>query len=88
MFDIAQALGRRPIIQTCHPKASGKVKTRRQRWDVITGPTAAQNYSRQDDQHVWRRARWVTAEEYGGPLYGLTVAEGASYVAEGIAVHH
>jgi len=88
MYDIAQALGYRPVIRHTPPVVNGFARTRQWRWEVATSGLNARNYSTQDDQHVWRKVREIRLEDYIGPVYDLTVEGDHSYVAEGVGVHN
>lgn len=88
MYDIAQALGERPVIDRREATQNSAARMRLPRWTITMAATSSQNYSRQDDVHVWRKVRELTVEPYDGPVYDLTVEGDHSYVAEGIGVHN
>lgn len=88
MYDIAQALGYRPVIRHVAPVQNKYAATRRWRWEVATATESSKNYSTQDETHVWRKVREMHLEDYVGPVYDLTVEGAHSYVAEGIGVHN
>jgi hypothetical protein len=86
MYDIAQALGRHPVVATQAPITNSAAKTRRPRWTLTMAPGMGR--CRQDDTHVWRKVRALEIEDYVGPVYDLTVEGDHSYVAEGVGVHN
>lgn len=88
MYDIAQALGLRPVIRHVPPVNNRHAQVRRWRWEVGTSSTGASGYSTQDERHVWRKVRELRVEDYVGPVYNLSVEGDESYVAEGIGVHN
>ena len=87
MYDIAQALGLRPIIRWCPPteklqKTSYEVDIEAQRNNSgIQG-------CEMDKTHVWRRVRGIEQHPFDGMVYNLSVEGDESYVAEGIGVHN
>ena len=89
MYDIAQALGRRPAIRCYHSPTYGSVKERRPRWEVTWNESTGDTYrSEQTDTHVWRKVRGIERQEFAGPVYNLEVEGDNSYVAEGVGVHN
>src|SRR6185437_35729 len=67
MYDIAQALGKRPSLRYSEPKPSHGVKSRLPRWDFEYGLSGEGTWrSRQDDKHVWRKVRGIVEQEYSG----------------------
>ena len=86
MFDIAQALGRHPVIVRSEPVLNWAAATRKPRWTLTMA--AGPGRCRQTDEHVWRKVRSVVAEDYSGPVFDLTVEGAHSYVAEGVGVHN
>jgi hypothetical protein len=91
MYDIAQALGRRPVITVAPGKVNSAAKERQPSWTVTMAKNPADhthNYSTQDDRHVWRAVREISTEEFSGPVYNLHVQGDESYVAEGVGVHN
>lgn len=89
MYDIAQALGRRPVIRLSHPFPSHGVKVRQDRWDVCyqKKPRSSQ-YCKQSEKYVWRKVKGIDVESFKGPVYNFEVRGDNSYVAEGIGVHN
>lgn len=85
MFDIANAVGRRPTIRYSEPKISHTVKSRQPRWDIEWGDNAR---GEMDEKHVWRKVQGVLLKSFNGPVYNLHVEGDNSYVAEGIGVHN
>lgn len=91
MYDIAQALGRRPAITVAPGKVNSAAKERQPCWTVTMAKNAethTHNYSTQDERHVWRAVRQISIEEFSGPVYNLHIEGDESYVAEGIGVHN
>jgi hypothetical protein len=88
MFDIAQALGRRPAINWGKPTESPGVKVRQPRWTVEMCSKSDNWRVEQDDTHVWRKVRALEREPYEGPVFNLSVEGDESYVTEGIGVHN
>lgn len=86
MYDIAQAVGRSPVLVRSEPTMNSAAATRRPRWTMTMAPRGGR--CRQDDTHVWRKVRQVVLEEYVGPVYDLEVEGDHSYVAEGVGVHN
>jgi hypothetical protein len=87
MYDIAQALGRRPVIDFRESPQNRHAATRRPRWTVTMAAGGANYKSRQDPIHVWRMLRELRLKDHAGPVYNLSVEGDHSYVAEGIGVH-
>lgn len=89
MYDIAQALGRRPAIRYSEPKVSHGVKRRMPRWDVEMGTGGDDTYRCQlEEKHIWRKVRGLLYEPFAGPVFNMEVEGDNSYVAEGIGVHN
>lgn len=88
MYDIAQALGRRPVINWGKATESPGVKVRQPRWTVEMASQSDNWRVRQIDSHVWRKVRGVEEEEFSGYVFNLSVEGDESYVAEGIGVHN
>jgi hypothetical protein len=89
MYDIAQSLGRRPVLDRRESPQNAYAKTRQPRWTVtMAAQSQARNKSHQDETHVWRRVRELRLEDYAGPVFNLEVEGDHSYVAEGVAVHN
>jgi hypothetical protein len=89
MFDIAQALGRRPVIRRCEPVQNRHAKVRQPKWEVDVRVESGDDYRcEQDEQVAWRKVRGVVAEAFQGPVFDLTVEGDHSYVAEGVGVHN
>lgn len=86
MYDIAQAVGRHPVIAWSLPVMNSAAKTRLPRWTITMASGAGR--CRQTDAHVWRKVRELRIEDYVGPVYNLSVEHDESYVAEGIGVHN
>ncbi len=85
MYDIANALNRRPVIgMHTKPYSSGGVNHRRS-WAVgwFDRPRA-----KQDDKTLWQRVRGVDYGSFEGWVYNLEVANDHSYIAEGVGVHN
>ena len=74
MFDIANALGRRPSIRTSFPKVSHGVQRRQQRWDIEYGTVSDDTYRCElDEKTVWRRVREITKEDFDGLVFNMEV---------------
>jgi hypothetical protein len=89
MYDIAQMIGRRPVIVHSESPQNAADRYRLPRWTLtMARHPDAHNYSSQDESHVWRSVRELVVEDYVGPVYDLTVDGDHSYVAEGVGVHN
>jgi C1A family cysteine protease len=88
MYDIAQALGKRPVIKTYPPAKTEGIKHRYPTWTVEMCAKSDNWRVEQDDKHVWRKIRAIERESYSGPVFNLSVQGDESYVAEGIGVHN
>lgn len=86
MYDIAQALGHRPVIDWRESPINSAVLTRKPKWTLTMPPGPGR--CRQTETHVWRKVRKIELEDYVGPVYDLTVEGDHSYVAEGVGVHN
>lgn len=88
MFDIAHALGHRPVIRHLPPVMNRHAVHRHWRWEIGIGSDMSRAKSRQTDTHVWRKVTELRVEDYVGPVYNLSVEGDESYVAEGVGVHN
>jgi C1A family cysteine protease len=88
MYDIAQALGLRPVIRACKPKVNKYAARRRPYWEVEIQAQGDNWRCSLEECHAWRRVRSLELEEYAGHVYNLSVEGDESYVAEGIGVHN
>jgi Intein splicing domain len=86
MYDIAQALGKHPVLVRAEPTMNRHAASRQPRWTLTMAPGPGR--CRQDATHVWRKVRQIVLEDYVGPVYDLEVAGDHSYVAEGVGVHN
>lgn len=94
MFDIANALGHSPTIETLQVKINPKhkIKQRKLRY-IIAWPSSGKPHPNceryhKEDTVVWRRMHKVDTEPFSGFVYNLEVEDDHSYVAEGIGVHN
>lgn len=92
MYDIANAIGVRPVISTKPPRINAAAKTRQDCWFVETASEDTPNkYGFKADVDVdatWRPVSGVEEEEFSGWVYNIEVEGDHSYVAEGIGVHN
>lgn len=88
MYDIAQALGLRPVLRQSEPSMNRHAKTRQTRWEMKYGSQADNWRVEQDDTHVWRKVRSLEQEDFSGWVFNFEVEGDNSYVAEGVGVHN
>lgn len=88
MYDIANAIGLRPVITYMDPKLSHGVKTRQRRYDLTYATGGGLNVCNQDDKYMWRKVDSIAIQPYNGDVYNFEVEGDNSYVAESIAVHN
>lgn len=86
MYDIAQALGYRPVIDNRASTQNRYAKFRQPRWTLSISTKDSNNYSTQDDSYVWRKVRKLEFEAFEGPFYSFGVEGDNSYVAEGVGM--
>jgi hypothetical protein len=86
MYDIAQALGRHPVLVFAQSPQNRHAARRLPRWTLSLASGLGR--CRQDETHVWRKVRELRVEDYVGPVYNLSVEGDESYVAEGVGVHN
>jgi hypothetical protein len=92
MFDIANALGKAPRIETLDVKVTPKhgVESRRRRY-IVRWPTDPGRYNvrgKVTDKYTFRPVDGVVREDFDGWVYNLEVEDDNSYVAEGVGVHN
>lgn len=92
MFDIANAIGKMPILST-HIKAGARKDgiNRLQAWKVGWGEGKHLNHGlSQDEKYMWRTVRRIEIDEqqFDGYVFNLEVEGDHSYVAEGVGVHN
>jgi hypothetical protein len=90
MYDIAQALGLRPIIRWCPPKVNRQTPWYEVeiQWGRDDNENGDNPRCAMDETHVWRRVRGIEQGAFDGMVYNLSVEGDESYVAQGIGVHN
>lgn len=89
MYDIANAIGRAPVIRLERGKRNTYAGHRRDYYAVELSPdNASRAKCEETEKHVWRRVRSISEVQYDGPVYNLSVAGDESYVADGMGVHN
>lgn len=91
MFDIANAVGLRPRMETSRAYTGKDGVTRKKVYKVFwsdrpdRGPDGR---SEQDDKYLWRKVDGVVREDFTGDVFNFEVAGDHSYVADGVGVHN
>lgn len=89
MFDIANALGKMPIMST-HQRAHVPDRDgiyRKHAWKVGWGDRGKPNHgTEQNETHLFRKVRRIDAEPFRGYVYNLLIEGDNSFIAEGVGV--
>lgn len=93
MYDMAQATGYRPTVETLQVKINPKHKIKRRKLRyIVAWPKRTDRgndwRSEQTDTHVYRRFVEAVPEPFTGDVFDLTVEGDHSFVAEGVGVHN
>jgi Papain family cysteine protease len=88
MYDIAQAIGKRPVLRRERAKVNSGAARRRDFYSVEMSAQTDNWRCEQTPTHVFRRVRAVEHVEFAGHVYNLSVEGDESYVAEGVGVHN
>jgi hypothetical protein len=90
MFDIANHLGKMPILSThTKEKVDKHGIHHKHAWKVGWGDKGRVNHgTEQDDTHLWRKVYGLESEPFEGFVFNFSVEGDNSYVAEGIGVHN
>lgn len=88
MFDIAQALGLRPVLNYAKSPVNRWAKVRQPRWTLSLWAKTDNWRAEQTDTHIFRKVRKILRESFTGPVFNLSIDKDQSYVAEGIGVHN
>jgi hypothetical protein len=91
MYDIANAIGKNPTVETLQVKINPKhkIKHRHLRY-IVAWPSNpdAKSRARKTESVMWRRVDKIEAEPFNGVVYNIEVEEDHSYVVEGVGVHN
>jgi hypothetical protein len=88
MYDIAQHLGKRPVLRYGKAKTNDAAGRRRDFYEVELCAQTDNWRCEQTESHVWRKIRAIEHEDFAGYVYNLSVEGDESYVAEGVGVHN
>ena len=94
MYDVANALGHNPTVETLNVKINPKhkIKHRHMRY-IVAWPSHGQSHPKldrfqSDESVMWRKFAKCEPEPFSGWVYNLEVEDDHSYVVEGVGVHN